>query len=203
LKFISRKEIAFINSVNKELIQSVVGQTVYYYAILPERTKRNDLYNEAVTKVWAPPVRTNCLLYYENTQEQIGSLPPDAKFKIDVYFHTEELRDRGLMPKMGDFLQFGDIVFEIYQVTQPQIIYGMIEQKIMTRASAGPARQGQFDPVKQPMPVTRHDMGAPMYPEQPPQRAYTADMRAKSTSVSAPAKNPGTLLDYQLPFDLE
>ena len=178
-KFIGRKEINFVNAVNKELIQRVVGQEVHYYAIVAEKTKRNDLYNEAVNKVWANPVKVNCLLMYENSQEQIGSLPPDAKFNVDVYFHTDELTDRNVAPKMGDFLQFGEVMYEIYQVTRPQIVWGLIEQKIMTKCNCGPARKGQFAPPKQPMPVTRHDMNAPQYPEQPSVRAFTADPRHK------------------------
>ena len=153
--------------MNRELIQRVVGQEIYYYAVLTEQTRRNDLYNEAVVKMWAPPVRVNCLLYYENTTEQIGTLPPDSKFNVDVHFHTDELTDRNLLPKMGDFLQFGEIMYEIYTVTHPQLIYGMIEQKIMTKCTAGPARKGQFDPPRQPSPSAKFDSNAPQYPEQP------------------------------------
>lgn len=178
-KFIGRKEIAFVNAINKELIQRVVGQEVHYYAIVAEKTKRNDLYNEAVSKVWANPVKVNCLLMYENTQEQIGMLPPDAKFAVDVYFHTDELNDRNVLPKMGDFLQFGDVMYEIYQVTRPQIVWGLIEQKIMTKCNCGPARKGQFAPPKQPMPETHYDRNAPKYSEEQPSRPYTADPRHK------------------------
>jgi len=178
-KFIGRKEINFVNAINKELIQRVVGQEVHYYAVIAEKTKKNDLYNEAINKVWAPPVKINCLLMYENSQEQIGVLPPDMKFSIDVYFHTAELTERNVVAKMGDFMQFGSVMFEIYQVTMPQLMWGMIEQEIMTKCNCGPARQGQFAPPKQPMPVTRHDMNAPNYPEQPSVRALTGDPRHK------------------------
>jgi len=169
-KFIGRKEIAFVNSINKELIQRVIGQEVYYYAILADKTKTNDLYGEAITKVWSPAVMCNALVMYENTQEQIGAMAPDSKFSVDVYFHTEELNERNVLPKMGDFIQFGEIMYEIHQVTMPQIVWGLIEQKIMTKCACGPARKGQFDPKKQPTPTTRSDLAAPNYPEQPPNK---------------------------------
>lgn len=178
-KFVSRKEIAFVNTINKELIQAVIGQEVHYYAILLDKTQKNDLYNEAVTKVYANPVKCNALVMYENTSDVIGSLPPDSKFNLDVYFHTKELEERNVLPKMGDFVQFGEIVYEILQVTRPQIIWGLIEQKIMTKCVCGPARQGQFNPVKAPMPETRYDMNSARYPEEAPSRAYTADPRHK------------------------
>ena len=178
-KFIGRKEINFVNAINKELIQNVVGQEVFYYAILADKTKVNDLYEEAVTKIWANPVKCNARVMYENTTEQIGVFPPDAKFNVDVYFHSDELVQRNLAPKMGDFVQFGDLMFEIYTVTRPQIIWGLIEQKMMTKCSCGPARKGQFDPVKQPMPATRFDLQAADYPERGTETPYTADPRHK------------------------
>jgi hypothetical protein len=179
-KFIGQKELAFISAINKEFIQKVVDQEVYYYEILVEKTNRNSLYNEALTKTYAAPVKANCLLYYQNTTEQIGSLPPDAKFPLDVYFHVGELQERNLLPKMGDFLQFGQVMYEIYSVTQPQIVYGMIDQKVMYKCTAGPARQGQFAPPVQPMPVPHPDQSAPLYPTQPAGRARDSEPRNKS-----------------------
>lgn len=145
-KFITAREIAFINAINKELIQGVVGQEVVYYAIVAEKTKVDSLYNEAVMKTWAVPTKTNALVYFENSTEQITALPPDSKFNLDIYFHTTELQERNLKPKMGDFVQFGDVMFEIGSVTQPQMVFGQIEQKIMTKCVCIPARKGQFSP---------------------------------------------------------
>lgn len=162
-KFITEKEIALINRVNKELIQSVIGQEVTYFAILADRTRANDLYNEAIKKVWATPVRVNALVYYENTTEQVGTLPPDAKFNIDVYFHNLELQERNLVPKMGDFVQFGEAMYEIMSTSQPQMVYGQIENKVMTKCPCTPARKDQFTGAKQPMPITSKDPNAPNY----------------------------------------
>lgn len=151
-KFITDKEIAFIGKITKELIQKVVGQSVTYFAILADKTQKNDLYNEAVKKVWAPPVQCNALVYYENTTEQVTALPADAKFKIDVYFHQLELKERRLEPRMGDFLKFGDIAYEILSVTKPQITFGLIDEKVMVRCPCSPAREGQFNPPPPPAP---------------------------------------------------
>ena len=168
-KFIGQKELTFIARVTKELIQNVIGQEVTYYQILADKTKTNDLYNEAINKAYAVPVRVNCLVYYENTQEAVTNFPPDAKFKVDVFFHNSELVDRNLAPKMGDFVQFGEVLYEIYQATQPQIVFGQIDQKVMTKCTCGPARQGQVNLVKQPSPTPSRDPLAPRYSAQAPQ----------------------------------
>lgn len=178
-KFIARKEVAFINAINKELVQRVVGQEVYYYAVLADKTQMNDLYNEAITKVWAPPVKCNALVKYDNMNEVVGNLPPDSRYALDVHFHKQELDERNISPKMGDYIQFDGIMFEIYSVSEPQYMFGQIENKVMIRCNCGPARKGQFDPPKQPMPVTRHDLQSSKYPELPPNRAYTGDYRSK------------------------
>ena len=169
--FWGRKELNFISRISAELIQHVVRQTCYYYAVLAEQTVTDDLYNEAITKVTADPVAVNALVYYENTTDQVTALPPDSKYALDVHFHTQELVDRNLAPKMGDFIQFGDIVFEVYSVSQPQLVFGQIEQKVMTKCTCGPARKGQFDPVRRPSPVAREDQNAPLYSTQPDPRS--------------------------------
>lgn len=167
-KFWGRKEDQFVSSISKELIQAVIGQEVFYYAVSFEQTTTNDLYNEAITKVTSAPVKCNALVYYQNTTEVVNAISADSANPLDIHFHTQELADRGLNPKMGDFVQFGDLVYEIYSVTQPQLVFGQIEQKIMTKCVCGPARKGQFDPVKQPLPVAREDLQAPTYSAEPP-----------------------------------
>jgi hypothetical protein len=145
-KFIGAKEIAFINRVTAELIQAVVIQEVLYYTILAEKTHADDLYNESIKKVWSAPVKINALVFYENTTEKVGSMPPDAQFNLDVYFHKHELDQRNCKPKMGDFVLFGNVLFEIMSVTQPQMVFGQIENKVMTKCNCKPARKGQFNP---------------------------------------------------------
>jgi hypothetical protein len=166
-KFIGGKELNFVNSINRELIQNVIGQEVIYYQVLAEKTHANDLYNEAIDKVYAVPVKCNCLVYYENTTETVSNFPADSKFKVDVFFHTAELLDRNLSPKMGDFVQFGEVVYEIYTITKPQMAFGQIEQKVMTKCSAGPARRGQFNIPIRPPQRPGENLQAPKYSEQP------------------------------------
>jgi hypothetical protein len=150
MKFVLGKELAFFHAINKELIQSVVEQEVIYYQILAEKTRVDELYNESVKKVWSNPVRINALVMYENTTEQITMLPPDSKFNIDIYFHKQELLERSMSPKMGDFVRFGAVLYEILSVSEPQPIAGMIEHMMMVRCPCTPARRGQFMPPDEP-----------------------------------------------------
>ena len=169
-KFWGRKEINFVGAITKELIQAVIGQEVVYFAVSLEHTTTHDLYNEAIAKATSAPVGCNALVYFQNTNDRVTVFPPDSQFTLDVYFHTQELVDRSLDPKMGDFVQFGTLVYEVYSVSQPQLMFGQIEQKVMTKCVCGPARKGQFDPTKRPSPVAREDLQAPLYSAEPPAR---------------------------------
>lgn len=143
-QFITGLELDFIDSINHELIQYVSGQTVMYYAISIPETRVNDLYNEAVKKVWSPPVEVAARVLWDNPTTLSTGIGMDANFSLEVYFHTKELRDRNVVPHEGDFIEYGQVFFEISSVTQPQLVFGQIQDKIMTKCVCVPAREGQF-----------------------------------------------------------
>lgn len=143
-KFITEKEFALIEKLNKELIQDIIGQEVIYYAISEEHTLSHDIYREAINKIWFHPIRINALVNYDNPSVLSNNMGLDSQYSVEVYFHTGELEDRNIVPRDGDFIEFGQIVYEITAVTQPQLTYGQVQQKIMTKCMCTPSREGQF-----------------------------------------------------------
>lgn len=143
-KFITTHELAFISKINHELIQYVVGQEVSYYAISLEKSRVHRLYDEAVEKVWDPPVLVNARVLWDNPQSATSQYGVDSKYTAEVYFHTDELDARNIRPKEGDFVEFGQVYFEITSVTQPQIVFGQVNNRIMTKCICVPSREGQF-----------------------------------------------------------
>lgn len=143
-KFILEREIAFINRVNKELIQSVVGEEVYYYEVAVQQTRSNKLYGEAAQKTWKPPVKLNALVKWDNPTTEFKNIGADAKYTLEAYCHTQELDERNLLPKEGDFVEYGQVYFEVTSVTNPQLVFGQVNNKILTKLVCVPAREGQF-----------------------------------------------------------
>ncbi len=143
-KFIDTKSIAYIDAINRQLIQRVINEEVLYYAVSLKQTEVNRLYKEAVKKTVLPPVRANALVKFENPNTRSMDFGMDAQFSLEVYFHNKELVDRNLKPTEGDFIEYGGIFFEITSVTQPQLVYGQIEHKIMTKCVCITSREGQF-----------------------------------------------------------
>lgn len=143
-KFITEREHAFIGAINHELIQYVSGQVVNYYAMSLPETRVNDLYNEAVQKTWSPPVAVNARVRWTNEGTTSNNFGQDSKYGLEVYFHTLELTERNVLPKEGDFVEYGQVFFEISSVTQPQLVFGQVQDRIMTKCVCVPAREGQF-----------------------------------------------------------
>lgn len=143
-KFVTQKELSFIERVNRELIQRVVGEDVRYYEFLPEQSQKNDLYGESIRKTWAPPVEINALVLWDSPGVSFTKMTADTKYTLEVYFHTQELIDRDVSPKEGDFVECAGVFFEIMSVNQPQIVFGHLDQRIMTKCMCTPSREGQF-----------------------------------------------------------
>lgn len=143
-KFITTKELTMINNINRELIQNWISQDVYYYAISPEESEINDTYGEAIRKVWAPPVQINGLVNFNDSTTRSTSEGSDQVYDMEVYCHTQELIERNLKPIVGDFVEFGQVFFEISSVTLPQLVFGQANNKIMTKLTCVTAREGQF-----------------------------------------------------------
>lgn len=143
-KFIDTKAIAFIDAINRQLIQKVIAEEVFYYAVSLKQSEVKRLYGEAIQKTVAAPVRINALVKYENTNSRTTDFGVDSKFLLEVYFHQKELSERNVKPIEGDFIEYGQIFFEIASVTQPQLVFGQINNKIQTKCVCVPSREGQF-----------------------------------------------------------
>src|SRR3990167_11247326 len=143
-KFITDREIAFINSINREIYQRVERHEDVYFAISADDTDWDDLYREAVAKTWKPGVRINALVTYDNPNTRSTGLGLDSDYRLEVRFHSQELHDRDVAPKEGDFIEFRKGYFEITSVTQPRLVFGMAEETTMTKCVCVPAREGKF-----------------------------------------------------------
>ena len=65
--FIPQKEFDLINSMNEELIDEIVGQSVDIYKINIERTEDN-IYGESTAKYYDVGFRVNCLILYNEPE---------------------------------------------------------------------------------------------------------------------------------------
>jgi hypothetical protein len=94
--FISTKEISLFDSMNEELIDEFVGQSVDIYKINTEHTKGN-IYGESTTKYFNVGFRVNCLIRYNAPEvEQFESVGADVNSTIEMNFQRNNLASGSL-----------------------------------------------------------------------------------------------------------
>ena len=149
--FVGKAERNFVKQLNDELIEKVVGEQILYFPIDVERTKYHELYGEAMKKTWLPPIRVYSLVEYvgsDRVQERYGF---DSLYNITVHFHRRRLtEDQNLFVRLGDFVQYDGMYFEIVDVSQPRYLFGQDssfakETSLEVQAVCKQARRGLFN----------------------------------------------------------
>jgi len=139
--FIPQKEIDTIDSMNEELIDEIIGQSVDIYKVSIDNTDEN-VYGESTTKYYEVGFRVNCLIQFnepEITQDEFGA---DENADIEMYFQRNNLSSGSLnfYPEMGDIVDWNDHYWEINGTTEPQLIAGHPGYKHSITATAHRAR---------------------------------------------------------------
>jgi len=145
--FTGKKERDLVKQVNDELIERVIGQTVIYYPIDISRTNFHDLYGEAITKTFLPPIRVQALIEWEGYKTKYNdSIGLDKESSINIHFHKRRLtEDQDLFVREGDFVYYGDLYYEIVTLSEPKRLFGQVNHKLEISAKCIRAREGLFD----------------------------------------------------------
>tara|TARA_Y100000592_G_scaffold84891_1_gene136309 strand:- start:3669 stop:4142 length:474 start_codon:yes stop_codon:yes gene_type:complete len=135
--FMPKKEFDLINSMNEELIDEIVGQSVDVYKINVENTDDN-LYGESTTKYYDVGFRVNCLILYNEPTIEQDEFGPDYRGDIEMYFQRENLSSGSLnfFPETGDIVDWNEHYWEINGVTEPQLVAGHPGYRHQIKATA-------------------------------------------------------------------
>jgi len=149
--FIPQKEINMIDSMNEELIDEIVGQSVDIYKVSIDNTDEN-IYGESTTKYYEVGFRVNCLIQFnepEITQDEFGA---DENSDIEMYFQRNNLSSGSLnfYPEMGDIVDWNEHYWEINGTTEPQLIAGNPNYKHSIKATAHRARLSSLQIEERP-----------------------------------------------------
>lgn len=143
--FVTSRELDFINDTVKELIKDVVGQKIYLYKVRPEVTNIHGVYEEAIDKVFDPPVELECRVQYEPEDVRANRFGTEEYYTINCYFHSRDLIERDVEINEGDFFNFDATWFEVVKSTINTIIYGQIEHSMGVHVICKQARRGLID----------------------------------------------------------
>ena len=149
--FVPQKEINVIDSMNEELIDEIIGQSVDIYKVSIDNTDEN-VYGESTTKYYEVGFRVNCLILKnepEITQDEFGA---DENADIEMYFQRNNLSSGSLnfYPEMGDIVDWNKHYWEINGTTEPQLIAGHPGYKHSIVATAHRARLSSLQIEERP-----------------------------------------------------
>ena len=149
--FVPKKEIDLIDSMNEELIDEIIGQSVDIYKVSIDNTDEN-IYGESTTKYYEVGFRVNCLILFnapEIIQDEFG---PDENSDIEMYFQRNNLSSGSLnfYPETGDIVDWNEHYWEINGTTEPQLIAGHPGYKHSIVATAHRARLSSLQIEERP-----------------------------------------------------
>jgi len=139
--FIPQKEIDLINSMNEELIDEVVGQSVDVYKLNIDNTDEN-MYGESTTKYYDVGFRVNCLIQFDEPEVQADEFGADINSNIEIYFQRANLASGSLnfYPEAGDIIDWNNFYWEINGTTEPQLVAGNPDYNHQIKCTANRAR---------------------------------------------------------------
>ena len=149
--FVPQKEIDLINSINEELIDQVVGQSVDIYKVSIDETEEN-LYGESTTKYYEIGFRVNCLINFNEPVVEQSEFGSDVNASIELNFQRANLSSGSLnfYPETGDIVDWNNYYWEINGTTEPQLIAGHEGYKHSIKATAHRARMSSLQIEERP-----------------------------------------------------
>ena len=135
--FVPKKEIQFFDSLNEELIDEIVGQSVDIYKVSIDNTEEN-VYGESTQKYYEVGFRVNCLIQFDEPEVEQTEFGSDTNSSIEMYFQRNNLSSGSLnfYPETGD--------------TEPQLVAGHPGYKHQIKASAHRARMSSLQIEERP-----------------------------------------------------
>ena len=143
--FITPREIDLISDLQKELNKDVVGAKIYYYSVREDLTQVHDIYEEAIEKIFDPPIEIDSRVEWQQKDIVTDRFGQEGRATITAWVHYRDAVDRDIDIREGDYFSFGDNFFEIVSQKYDSIIFGQVEHVTGYFLTAKQARRGQID----------------------------------------------------------
>jgi len=145
--FITPREIDLISDLNKEIVKDVIGQKVYYYKVREELSDVHDVYEEAIDKIFDPPINLDARIEWNQSEIRTNQFGSEEYNTITVYIQYRDVLDKQIDIEEGDYLSYGNTFFEVATSIIDSIIFGEIEYSTGYKLVCKQARKGLIDKV--------------------------------------------------------
>ena len=140
--FITPREVDLIADLTKEVMKDVIGQKIYYYRIRQDLTKIHDVYEEAIDKIFDPPIEIDATVEWNSPEISTTRFGVGQKQEVGAYLHYRDLIDKDIDVREGDYFSYGEVFFEITQLQWQSNVYGEVEHTTGVKLQGRQARKG-------------------------------------------------------------
>lgn len=123
-KFLVGRDLDLFKSIARELVDTVIENTVVLYKINLNETKVN-IYGESLNKTWHTGVELYALIDKEAQATQYEGFGSDTIHDITFKFDRGLLEERNIHPEIGDVIYFNNDYYEINNMNEMQFIGGL------------------------------------------------------------------------------
>jgi len=128
--FLSDKELSLFKSINEELINNIINQSIVVYTINNSLTESDDIYGESVNKVYNAGVSIKCLIDFgEISSDSSLICNMDSVQNLTVYMLRSALVDGNVFFSLGDVVFWDNKYFEITFIDSQKRIDGLQEHR--------------------------------------------------------------------------
>ena len=117
------RDISLFRTMNKELINDIIQQEVGFYKFVLQDTVTN-VYGEAENKVYYEPQLFPCLITREDQAWSETDFGPDSTQQFTFAFLRADLKEKQLIPEIGDIVLYNNDYFEFSSIVENQFFTG-------------------------------------------------------------------------------
>ena len=85
--FVTSREIDLISDLTKEIHKDIIGQVIYYYPVREDVTEVHDVYEEAIDKVFDPPIEIDARVEWSAQEISTDRFGQHSTYNISAYLH--------------------------------------------------------------------------------------------------------------------
>jgi len=123
-RFVTQRDFDFIQHITRELIDEAMDVGVILYKIVVSSAKVN-IYGESTSKPRYNPVKINAIVKYDkNTVATSDGFGTNQTQQTEFRFARRMLAEVNTYPEIGDIIGYNNHYYEIYNITETQLIAG-------------------------------------------------------------------------------
>lgn len=123
-RFVTQRDFEFMQHITRELIDETMDVAVVLYKIIVSSAKVN-IYGESTAKPRYTPVKVNAIVKYDkNTAITNDGFGTNQTQQVEFRFARRMLQEVKTYPEIGDIVGYNNHYYEVYNITETQLIAG-------------------------------------------------------------------------------